>query len=610
MLPEKGFLDMRRVEEKQEEMQQQPRGQIIVVLAAGMVGLLVASGLAVDGGFLLMRQAQLERAVDIAALSGVTQMAVGGIPACNERAREFLSANGVQVEDDAFVGEGHPADLPGAYRYRVAVDWESEVFFMRIIGFDNVPLHAEAEAEYYPQVDIYTGSTMETGVLQSSNQSIFGPQLCSDYGDPITPTNSQWHNDVDPPGVYTYRIAIPSSYPYDRVRVEILDPDTYNQSSNSTTVERINFTTFNASCSNSDRKDACAISTGEAGNPFWFMRIDENRGTGTDGQCGEPNSYTASRNTRTLYRLFYLRQMPTGHLAPVDLAYYIGARDGGAHANAAEAAATDLMWVSPTTVGAERMHAMSGYGPAETSLALPQNCDTARATYRPEVTQPCSGNGDFIIELSELADVYVDPNTGVRFIYLQVQGLEGYSENGFEFWAGPPRSALQVPSNVNYRNLYVARYGASAHSSAGVAIYGIGRLPMNSNTSNSVDIPLTYFGPEYAGQTLYIQLFDADAGAQGPIYFRFDTIPLSDWAACYGDSNGACQGRVGQDRLGPDQIPNSSVWTNPPYTLVIPNEETDGIPFYGGRLIANYQAGENDTYSWRIVLESRPFLVE
>ena len=46
------------------------RGQAIVLVAIAMVAMLVATGLAVDGGVLLLRKAQLDRAVDAAARTG------------------------------------------------------------------------------------------------------------------------------------------------------------------------------------------------------------------------------------------------------------------------------------------------------------------------------------------------------------------------------------------------------------------------------------------------------------------------------------------------------------------------------------------------------------
>jgi Flp pilus assembly protein TadG len=76
---------------------EQESGQILVILALAMIGLLVAAGLAVDGGVLMMRKAQLDRAVDSAALAGVTELAEQGEVGAHDR-------------DD------HPARQPGPKR--------------------------------------------------------------------------------------------------------------------------------------------------------------------------------------------------------------------------------------------------------------------------------------------------------------------------------------------------------------------------------------------------------------------------------------------------------------------------------------------------------------
>ena len=219
-----------------------------------------------------------------------------------------------------------------------------------------------------------------------------------------------------------------------------------------------------------------------------------------------------------------------------------------------------------------------------------------------------------------------DRVSGVRDIYLQVRGLAGASENGFEFWAGPPRSAdparYTVPAQINARHVYILasqiidpqdgvdgelRY----HQSEGVSVFGLGHLPMNSNTGlTTVDIPLAYLGPEFSGQQLTIQMFDPDSGAVDPIIFYFDTIPISDWALCF-DDNGSSSWSTcpaqGFARAGAANIPTANgTWNS--FGFVLPSDAT-GQPFYGGRLIARYQSGRDDTYGWKIELESRPYLV-
>jgi hypothetical protein len=96
--------------------------------------------------------------------------------------------------------------------------------------------------------------------------------------------------------------------------------------------------------------------------------------------------------------------------------------------------------------------------------------------------------------------------------------------------------------------------------------------------------------------------------------FYFDTIPDSDWAVCFDDSGGTgCENLwpgQGANYAGPANIPvaTNGTWTDP-LTFTVP-DDTTGVPFYGGRLIARYRSGANDSFVWRMVLDSRPFLVQ
>jgi hypothetical protein len=82
-----------------------------------------------------------------------------------------------------------------------------------------------------------------------------------------------------------------------------------------------------------------------------------------------------------------------------------------------------------------------------------ENCETYRQS-NPTYTaaQRCQGNGDFVVDLTnELSGITANAD-GTKSIYLDVRTLSGASENGYEVWAGPQRSA---PSAVNSRNLLV-----------------------------------------------------------------------------------------------------------------------------------------------------------
>ena len=243
------------------------------------------------------------------------------------------------------------------------------------------------------------------------------------------------------------------------------------------------------------------------------------------------------------------------------------------------------------------------------------------------------GVDSFEIDLTtDVPNIVVDQSTGARFIFLYVQAMSGFSENGFEIWAGPPDYVDTVPSEVNARNLH-ALNNPGSHSSDGVTVYGLGNLPMNSNFSNPVDIPLIYVGPDMIGQNIQIRMFDSDSGAQPPVIFYFDSIAftpddsdplgydpdLTDWAMSFGvsgqdDPDGVAEGV----RCLPGNCDNQ--WIDPAFRIEVPGNldncdydnptMEDCTPFFGGRLVVRYDGGFADTYGWEITIEGLPFLVK
>jgi hypothetical protein len=682
---------MRTIVERLKDREE--RGQILVILAIAMIGLLAFAGLAVDTGVVLTRHAQLRRATDAAALGGVVELVDGTQTTADERAQQIFAANNIAITtlnvwhvvpaaspclgtrvctfdtprqecpDCRTVCGGdltcmfttlNPSGVPqkqvGANQYQLSSSWAVPLYFLQLIGIDTVRIGAEATAEHLPEALLYASSGVETGLVSTSNQSIFGPDLCTSYGDPYTPTRrsvgvaNPWYGDLN--GVYHFKIKVPANYPYDVVRVEIYDPDSYNKPNATVKIcqetragggSSIWLLGQTPTCYDSpaddpdtypptDEDDVVGVNTGSvcdgqtepcvpemdsisgaAGRSpnieFYFYRIDENRGTGTVGQCSpNPGSYTARYETITEYTLYYYERQEDGSLVRHNLARYTSKRSdtGGG-----EAQCTDMHWVSPgapvpmnyPATGCESIAAATETGFADT------------------------GDGDFEISLSSDApNMAADVLTGDRFIYLDVRGVPrsesggngvSASENGFEFWAGPDLSVYpDVPSEVNDRNRWVVMKGVEeAHGSAGVIVFGVGHLPMNSNTANRVDIPLMWVGPQMAGSTITVRMFDPDAGSTGYPDFFFDTIPYSDWHTGDTFGNNACNNQtVGDpwgDRWYPEDLPG------PPCTFVVPSlSDTPSIPFYGGSLMVRYKAGGSDTYSWHITVETRPYLVD
>ncbi len=598
-------------------------GQSIVLIALSLIAVVAFMGIAIDVGFIFTRGSQLQAAIDSAALAGVTEL--GGWsqngssnPQIEARARtksaQFLNANGMPLSVTLSLndtGNMFVEQTPlGAIQYAITATWPVETFFLKAIGFDQlVTLNRTATSAIFSLANVYASRRIEDGIISTSNQAVFGQNICTSYGDPFSPLNSPW---APGPFTYQYRIMIPPDYPSNIVRVELMDPDSINKPTPGTplTIPRTNAAinaglspTTTGNCT-TNQKDACLVPTGELAlynngtlpldriNPYYFWRIDENRGGGAapgNGSCGSPTNYNATFNTQTLFELFYWRQNPDGTVVRQNLAFYTGqvgdgTRDNGSHD-------TDMRWVSP---GAAESFDQPVYVPVDNGSP-----------------------GNFEIDLSsEVPNILVEQGTGIRYINLNVTALSGASENGFELWAGPPGYINTVPSNANDRNLTVLNSPGS-HSSRGVTIFGTGNLPMNSNFANVVDIPLIFVGAEMAGQDIYISMFDSDSGAQPPITFYFDSIASTDWSLVFGQSG--VPDPDGQTRnCRPGNCNN--VWVSPPYKITVPGGnpedcdygtpgDPDCVPFYGGRLTARYQTGFGDTYVWQITVNGLPYLV-
>jgi Flp pilus assembly protein TadG len=589
-------------------------GQSIVLIALALIALIGFLGIALDVGFVFARGSQLQAAIDSAALAGVTELggwAVGGSnnPQIEARARtksaQFMNANGMPVTVTTSLNEAENLYVMvtplGARQYSITATWPVETFFLKVLGFNEpINLTRSATAAVFSLANVYASRRIEDGILSTSNQSVFGQNICTSYGDPFSPLNSPW---APGPYSYQYRIMIPPDYPYDIVRVELMDPDSINKD-NPAQPLTIPYTaaaapyfapnTFTTGTCTGNRKDACLIPTGELAlvnngtlpldrvNPYWFWRIDENRGTGAapgNGSCGSPSSYNADFNTRTLFELFYWKENPDGTIERVDLARYTGQVGGGRDAGNHD---TDMRWVSPG----------------------------AAQSYDQPVNVPIDPGSpkNFEINLtSDVPGILVEQGTGIRYINLNVTAQDGASENGYELWAGPANYVQTIASDANSRNIQVLNSPGS-HSSKGVTIFASGNLPMNSNFGSTVDIPLVYVGPDLAGQDIYVSMFDSDSGAQPPITFYFDSIAIADWSLVFGQ-NGVPDPDGQTRNCRPGSCNNT--WVSPQYQITVPGDDPndpDYVPFYGGRLTARYRTGFGDTYVWQITIDGLPYL--
>jgi len=496
---------------------------------------------------------------------------------------------------------------------------------------------AFGEPPDYYLPDLFTSNVVGNGVVQTSNQSTLGPDMCTAFGDPYTPNAATGNNGAPNPwwdeleGVYHYRIRVPRAFVENRdtLRVEILDPDSFNAANATVTVTHEDLTTEDIDM-DGNRRDARLEDINDVHSPnndFWFHRIDEIRGTGTPGLCGAPGSYdpetgvSGDLETSVEFTLFYYQEQGGGSLVRQDLARYTSPRSGvdtppSGHPSANQHC-TDRRWVSPGS--------LANQGSDFPAATCPQGVPADGQVHSPYAFTPDVGNGDFEIALpnvdydnqtcagGEMPDCTLDPLSDDIYLYLDVRGVAGASENGFEFWAGPDLTVYDIPTEMNDRNVYVLTHDwYTSHSSEGVVVLGIGHLPLNSNTADLVDIPLAYIGPELAGQTVRINLFDPDSGSEGPITFFFDSVDEEDWSyvTCDDDTPGAplCDQPAGQQNSPGQYIGDgerNNQWIDPPFEFVVPAEVgTPLVPFGGGVLTARYKAGFQDTYGWVVEVES------
>jgi hypothetical protein len=271
-----------------------------------------------------------------------------------------------------------------------------------------------------------------------------------------------------------------------------------------------------------------------------------------------PTSYSDTYNTTTEFRLYYIARQPDGSLERVYIATYTGQPDNSHD--------TDLKWV----------------------------CPGGSASQDPQVGT-IGHNGfpaSFEVDVDSLSDIATQDDDS-RSLYLEVEGMDGWSENGFDLWAGPATPEnLASPADVNARNLWIDRQlymgVINPHDTDGVSTFGDGVLPLNVNTSVSYDVTLAYILEQMHGADLRIYHWDNDIGAPGVCYW-YSSYPI------WGEAGTTCNNGEVEGALS-----GGNSWTPPPegYDLMpVPGD------FTGGYLSARYSLGRYDTSTWRLTLD-------
>jgi len=140
------------------------RGQVLVVVALAIVGIIAIVGLALDVGVMFIENARLRRAVDSAALAAALQFREGyQMIDLDSSAIEFLRLNGIHDPDALVQICWEPAPSPGDPDYihhnpdlctdprrkfvRVVATGSAQLAFLPVIGINSAPIAAEAISE-------------------------------------------------------------------------------------------------------------------------------------------------------------------------------------------------------------------------------------------------------------------------------------------------------------------------------------------------------------------------------------------------------------------------------------------------------------------------------
>jgi hypothetical protein len=220
------------------------RGQVLIVVAFAIVGIVAVVGLSLDVGVLFIENARLRRAVDAAALAAALQYREGyQMSYLDKSAREFLQLNGindpaalVQVcqnpADPDYPAHNNPDLCPQAGEMarklvRVVARGIAPLAFLPVIGIDTAPIAAEATSE--------TASVDVVLVLDRSDSMTWGdpllpigdpmrdPSICNYTANPIDASYQGYCRPFDTVKRAAISFVDQLYFPYDRVAVVTFD---------------------------------------------------------------------------------------------------------------------------------------------------------------------------------------------------------------------------------------------------------------------------------------------------------------------------------------------------------------------------------------------------
>jgi uncharacterized membrane protein len=128
-------------------------GQVIVLVALMLTGLVAVVGLAVDGGIVFAQRRDLQNLADAAALAGAMQLDEQAYRESGAVTLDEAAAEQIATEYLTDVGDLTYTVAASETGVEVQVSRQAGTSFLRVIGIDHVEISASARAEARHGID-------------------------------------------------------------------------------------------------------------------------------------------------------------------------------------------------------------------------------------------------------------------------------------------------------------------------------------------------------------------------------------------------------------------------------------------------------------------------
>jgi hypothetical protein len=167
-----------------------------------------------------------------------------------------------------------------------------------------------------------------------------------------------------------------------------------------------------------------------------------------------------------------------------------------------------------------------------------------------------------------------------------------------------------LPADVNDRNVEIVNHPTITYT-AGVAVFAVGRMPLNHYLSGERTVTLVPVDPTVGSGSLYLSIFDFDNGAGAPIAFTMDTLGQGAWYNSAKLVAGVPNPEVPDFETTCNGTTNcNNVWMAPQWWIGLP-VSAPGLSWLGGNVEATYTDTGGDAHTWYVAITGgRPVLTD